>query len=578
MRRLVCGLAVICFAILAPSWVQADDERIAKQIVQRLQEHKERGSLKGFAIDLQVDKGTVLLSGRVSDPQHQLLAIEVARHVDGVQQVVNDIEVTKSTRQNAGKPSMFLTGLRSKVSGVFRREEKGSLSEQQLTQLVKARIEQEKRQGGLADASIEVQMDGRTAWVSGQVESAEQQKRVLQLAGSVAGVDQVVNDLEVRAAETRIEPIAAQPVATTVGSNFAVQSTLKQSAPATAAGAAPAARSDQSISDEIMQKLESSKQAGHLRGFGISVDVVDGEVWLNGHVTSAEQQALVLDVARRVSGVRQVVNGVIIKSAIPQAEAIAMAPQPETQLVHATTGPSDEEIAQQVLQSLKHLQDSGHIRGFDIDIKVVNGDLWMRGQVSSAEQQQLVLEVARRTPGVQQVVNDLSLPAGNATLAVPTAMTESAHSQAAAYGTAPAPAGLQAMPQATAPAAAPAMVPMMAMGPRPIARSAGYEAGAPGAVNAAGVAPGPLPAHMPSSAMVGMSTARYDHPYMPNYAWPSYAAYPNYAALTYPKQYSPTAWPYIGPFYPYPQVPLGWRKVTLEWDDGWWMLDFKSKR
>ena len=83
--------------------------------------------------------------------------------------------------------------------------------------------------------------------------------------------------------------------------------------------------------------------------------------------------------------------------------------------------------------------------------------------------------------------------------------------------------------------------------------------------------------HMPGSG-VGIAPARYDHPQMPGYAWPSYAAYPNYAAVTYPKQYSPTAWPYIGPFYPYPQVPLGWRKVTLEWDDGWWMLDFKDRR
>jgi hypothetical protein len=66
----------------------------------------------------------------------------------------------------------------------------------------------------------------------------------------------------------------------------------------------------------------------------------------------------------------------------------------------------------------------------------------------------------------------------------------------------------------------------------------------------------------------------YEQPRMPCYAWPSYAAYPNYAAVTYPRQYSPTAWPYIGPFYPYPQVPLGWRKVSLEWDDGWWWLDF----
>ena len=74
----------------------------------------------------------------------------------------------------------------------------------------------------------------------------------------------------------------------------------------------------------------------------------------------------------------------------------------------------------------------------------------------------------------------------------------------------------------------------------------------------------------------GVAPARYDQPNMPNYAWPSYSAYPNYASLTYPRQYSPTAWPYIGPFYPYPQVPLGWRKVTMEWDDGWWMLDFKQ--
>lgn len=87
---------------------------------------------------------------------------------------------------------------------------------------------------------------------------------------------------------------------------------------------------------------------------------------------------------------------------------------------------------------------------------------------------------------------------------------------------------------------------------------------------------GPQPAYVPGTGG-GVAPAGYDQPQLPAYAWPSYAPYPNYAALTYPKQYSPTAWPYIGPFYPYPQVPLGWRKVTLEWDDGWWFLDFKNK-
>ena len=86
----------------------------------------------------------------------------------------------------------------------------------------------------------------------------------------------------------------------------------------------------------------------------------------------------------------------------------------------------------------------------------------------------------------------------------------------------------------------------------------------------------PQPAFVPGTGG-GVAPVGYDQPQLPAYAWPSYAPYPNYAALTYPKQYSPTAWPYIGPFYPDPQVPLGWRKVTLEWDDGWWFLDFKDK-
>jgi hypothetical protein len=110
----------------------------------------------------------------------------------------------------------------------------------------------------------------------------------------------------------------------------------------------------------------------------------------------------------------------------------------------------------------------------------------------------------------------------------------------------------------------------MAMPQSPTAsrlQSASYPVG-----DAAGMAGGPVP--MAYSPQGTARQVNYDHPAMPGYAWPSYAAYPNYAALTYPQQYSPAAWPYIGPFYPYPQVPLGWRKVTLEWDDGWWFLDF----
>ena len=73
-----------------------------------------------------------------------------------------------------------------------------------------------------------------------------------------------------------------------------------------------------------------------------------------------------------------------------------------------------------------------------------------------------------------------------------------------------------------------------------------------------------------------MTAGQNGQPNLPNYAWPSYADYPNYSQVTYPKQYSAGTFPYIGPFYPYPQVPLGWRKVTMEWHDGYWWLDFND--
>jgi hypothetical protein len=100
----------------------------------------------------------------------------------------------------------------------------------------------------------------------------------------------------------------------------------------------------------------------------------------------------------------------------------------------------------------------------------------------------------------------------------------------------------------------------------------GYPAAAPG--YPAGVVPPPPGWAQPGVGAVGPV---YDQPNVPQYAWPNYAAAPNYAAVTYPRQYSASAWPYIGPFYPYPQVPLGWREVTLEWDDGHWFLDFNDR-
>ena len=59
-------------------------------------------------------------------------------------------------------------------------------------------------------------------------------------------------------------------------------------------------------------------------------------------------------------------------------------------------------------------------------------------------------------------------------------------------------------------------------------------------------------------------------PRLPPYAWPTYAPYNNYSRVAYPTAYPYNAFPFIGPYYPFPKVPLGWRKVQLEWEDGHW--------
>jgi hypothetical protein len=108
-----------------------------------------------------------------------------------------------------------------------------------------------------------------------------------------------------------------------------------------------------------------------------------------------------------------------------------------------------------------------------------------------------------------------------------------------------------------------------------VAPGAGGGAVAPGTTGGFVSDGGPIP-EGPAGGSAGAGGGAGAQPGAPNYAWPSYAPYPNFSAVGYPTAYPWQAWPNIGPFYPYPEVPLDWRAVTLRWDDGIWWLDFKK--
>jgi hypothetical protein len=289
----------------------------------------------------------------------------------------------------------------------------------------------------------------------------------------------------------------------------------------------------------------------------------------------------------------------------------------------------NQEVADQIARNLR---DSGQLTNYKIGVKFQDGTAWLKGRVTDDQQMKVALELTMMTPEVERVVNELTVgtpelvqftspsagpqlvePAPQPTApyarVYPAQQAQAASAAAAApkhqataaqrlqavisgaFGSsAPqqeqpsnlVPAAYEAVPVEVVTGAQPQPLPAYGY-PRPISAApmgqplpiAYAQNGAPPAQMVQGMPAAPMPMYNPGMGG-NVAPAQYDQPYLPNYSWPSYAAYPNYAALTYPKQYSPTAWPYIGPFYPYPQVPLGWRRVTLEWDDGWWSLDFKD--
>ena len=407
-----------------------------------------------------------------------------------------------------------------------------------------------------------------------------------------------------------------------------------------AGGPLQALAGDREIAEQIIQKLKVQRDSGSLKDFTLDLKVDKGVVVMRGSVREEAQKQGVLAAASGIEGVEKVQDEITIGLAKP-AEAVAAtvvkpkaavaavetkaAPKaapastpaqpasmkeelskfaskpaiakPATSMVNlpefkaaqpvvapvmkaapwqaqgavqmaaateATSVETDREITSKIVTALSSAQKQGRLKGFGVDVNTQDGRVFMNGRASNDAQRQLITSLARQVPGVVDVVDEIAVYG-----------TASAPQQADA----PMPLSdyrpeangapdqrLQALPAAArTPVQAQAAPYQMQPGMGTPAMQAGMYGGAMG---------GPVPMGPYAG---GAAAPRYEQPYMPNYAWPGYAAYPNYAAVTYPQQYSPSAWPYIGPFYPYPQVPLGWRKVSLEWDDGWWMLDFTDR-
>lgn len=192
----------------------------------------------------------------------------------------------------------------------------------------------------LAEESIDVHVQDGVVRLVGYVATPDQRQIAVRIAGRLAGVRDVVDELAV----------------------------------------VPRGRSDVDVTADVVVALS---QRPELPIGGIDVATVDGVVHLRGTVPSETARKVAEDTARGVDGVADVVDELLVEPPSPRTET---------------------EIADDVHQRITHLL---RIEPERIAVRVENGVAILRGTVPSAELRMLADEVARWTPGVTEVRNQL---------------------------------------------------------------------------------------------------------------------------------------------------------------------------
>lgn len=433
-----------------------------------------------------------------------------------------------------------------------------SAGDREIAQQIIQRLKSNRESGALKDFTLDMKVDQGVVLFRGNVHGDIQKQLVLDAADGIDGIAKVVDEVEVtRAAKPDLTPVAVKAAPAIVKKPTAkVAEVIKPVQPKPAA-VKPATAEP--------AEIKTAAKAEQPSGFSFREALVsEAKV-----VRSINREPLT------------VMSGVV---------------QPATALEESI---NDQMIVNSVVSALGRAKDAGQLKGFGVDVQCNDGVLELNGRAASDEQRNTIMRIAERTPGVSSIHESIAIPTAapsmetTATHALPEPSVETVTLQPAnpmplRDASPSVPAQLASAPVSSAarqPVVNAAPMPQAEMMPqaqmaqqRPMMQAAPYRMQGQTQAMAAGFGGTPVmgqPVPMAPHAPVG--APRYDSPNLPNYAWPGYAAHPNYAAVTYPQQYSPSAWPYIGPFYPYPQVPLGWRKVSLEWDDGWWFLDFTDR-
>jgi osmotically-inducible protein OsmY len=341
--------------------------------------------IHGHRIDVDTQNGVVTLRGTVPDNAAKEHAVTLARDVDGVTDVKDELQVraTESAAASRGQDQTAATGTTGRDT--------------------------EERQPGWITTKVQAQyfvnpeikpwnIDVTTSatgvvTLEGEVDSAEDKAEAVRIARETEGVTRVEDRLRIdanagrdMAAATETEPKAgAEPT------------------PARDTGAAGIERPDVWLTAKIQSKYFIDTD---VKGRRIDVDTQNGVVTLTGAVGSEAERRHAVALARNTDGVREVKDQLRIDAALQREAGEREAPGRQGQAGTTGIDRPDAWITTKI-QAQYFLDDE--VKGHEINVTTNNGVVTLEGMVDTAQQKQEAELIARETEGVSRVVNQLTV-------------------------------------------------------------------------------------------------------------------------------------------------------------------------
>ena len=368
----------------APATSPQAGERSDSQLATAVQaRYYNDDTVRGRQIDVSAQNGVVTLRGSVESEAVKQQAVNLARNVEGVTSVNDEIEVRETTTartEPADQQQPPATGTT------------GRTPEEGQPGWITTKIQSQYfTNTDIKPWNIDVSTaSGGVVTLEGAVDSEQAKNEAVRIARETEGVTRVEDRLRVQAeARERAGREAAAPT-----------------------------QPDPWVTAKIQAKYFVDDE---VKARDIDVDTREGVVTLKGTVASEAERRQAVAIARNTDGVRNVTDELRVDRSVAEGDRADTAAErgPTTRerrdrepLPAVTQIDRPDPWITMKIQS-KYFLDA-EVKGRQIDVDTRNGVVTLKGQVDNEQQKKEAEQIARETEGVKRVNNQLTVGASGA--------------------------------------------------------------------------------------------------------------------------------------------------------------------